>query len=128
MNPMEPGAYGAHPDFDIGFDRHGRIALLHLKGRLAGVASLVLQQYLVKVLVARIPPLFIVNVEGLTETDDSGRETLRSADRHARASGGRMIVAGGGGALRLELGALDLVESVDDAFAELTRSGAGDLL
>ncbi|MGN9843253.1 STAS domain-containing protein [Nonomuraea sp. H19] len=120
MNPTEPGIHEADPEFDIRLDKHGNVVLLSLTGRLEGVACLVLQQYLVKVLVARIPPLLVVDVEGLTAADMYGRDILLSADRHAKASGGRLIVTGGGVLPGQEDGLLELFPSVDDALAELT--------
>ncbi|WP_188188709.1 STAS domain-containing protein [Nonomuraea sp. SYSU D8015] len=120
MNPTEPGINTADPDFDIRLDQHGHVVLLSLTGRLEGAACLVLQQYLVKMLVARMPPLLVVDTEGLVAADPHGHDILRSANRHAKASGGRMIVTGGGGLIGQEDGALELLPSVDDALAELT--------
>lgn len=94
--------------------------LLYLTGRLEGVACLVLQQYLVKVLVATIPPLLVVNLEGLAGADPHGWDILQSADRHARASGGRMVVVSGGVLPDQGDGSLDVVASTDQALTAIT--------
>lgn len=122
MNPIVPGIDEAVPDFDIRLDRHGDVVLLCLTGRLEGAACLILQQYLVDVLVARIPPLLVVDVGGLAVADLPGCDILRSADRHARASGGRMIVIGGGVLPGQGSGDLELFPSVGAALTALTGS------
>ncbi|NUP63186.1 MAG: hypothetical protein HOW71_13570 [Nonomuraea sp.] len=114
----------AEADFDIRLDRYGDVVLLQLSGRLEGAACHVLQQYLVKVLAARMPPLLVVDLEGLVAADPYGRDILLSAGRHSRASDGRLIVIGGGVLPALEEGDLDLSPSVEDALAAL-RGGRG---
>lgn len=124
MHPSEPGIHESAPDFDIRLDRHGEVVLLSPTGRLEGVACLVLQQYLVNALVARIPPLIVVDLRELAAMDEHGRDVLRSAARHARVSEGRLIVIPGGcvtGYERAgERGGIEAAKSVDDALAELS--------
>lgn len=103
----------------VRLDRYGDVVLLQLTGRLEGAACHVLHQYLVKVLAARIPPLLVVDLEGLATADPYGRDILLSADRHSRASDGHMFVIGGGVLPALEDGDLDRSPSVDDALAAL---------
>ncbi|MEV5323382.1 hypothetical protein WBK31_18160 [Nonomuraea sp. N2-4H] len=123
MHPSEPGIHESAPDFDIRLDRQEEVVLLSLTGRLEGVACLILQQYLVNALVARIPPLIVVDLRELAAVDEHGRDVLRSAARHARVSDGRLIVIPGDGITGHghagERAGIEVAESVDDALAEL---------
>ncbi|GAB2925071.1 STAS domain-containing protein [Nonomuraea fastidiosa] len=123
MHPSEPGIHESAPDFDIRLDRQEEVVLLSLTGRLEGVACLILQQYLVNALVARIPPLIVVDLRELAAVDEHGRDVLRSAARHARVSDGRLIVIPGDGIAGHghagERAGIEVAESVDDALAEL---------
>ncbi|MFI9591275.1 STAS domain-containing protein [Nonomuraea sp. NPDC052265] len=121
MKPGEPYISKAEVDFDIRLDKYGDIVVLTLTGRLEGVACNVLQQYLVKVLATAIPTLLVVDLAGLMVADLYGRDILLAADRHAKASGGRMIVTGGGMPPVLADSALEGRASIKDALAELGR-------
>ncbi|MEV4473614.1 STAS domain-containing protein [Nonomuraea salmonea] len=123
MHPSEPGIHESDPDFDIRLDRHGQVVLLSLTGRLEGVACLVLQQYLVNALVARIPPLLAVDLRSLAAIDEHGRDILRSAARHARVAEGRMIVVYGEYAAQAsddDGGEIEAAGTVEDALTDLS--------
>ncbi|MFI6928636.1 STAS domain-containing protein [Nonomuraea spiralis] len=121
MKPGEPYFSKADVDFDIQLDKHGDVVVLTLTGRLEGVACNVLQQYLVKVLATAIPTLLVVDLAGLMVADFYGRDILLAADRHAKASGGHMIVMGDGIPPVLADSALEKRASIKDALAELWR-------
>ncbi|NRQ36959.1 hypothetical protein HII36_34745 [Nonomuraea sp. NN258] len=116
MNPSAP----ADPDFDIRLDRYGKVVLLSLSGRLDAAAAAILQQYLVNVLVSRIPPLLVVDLTCVLAVDAEARDILLSADRHARAFEGRLIVVGAG-VLPGRLGGLEMFPGVAEALAALTE-------
>lgn len=69
----------------------GRITVVTLTGELTDNTVEVMGESLSTEL-ARIPPLLVVDVRQLRSVHQCGSELLRSADRHARASGGRLIV------------------------------------
>ncbi|NUR92573.1 MAG: STAS domain-containing protein [Nonomuraea sp.] len=121
MKPGEPYISHAEVDFDIRLDKHADVIVLALTGRLEGVACHVLQQYLVKVLATMVPTLLVVDLEGLSVADPYGRDILMAADRHARSSGGHMMVTGAGAPSVLADSTLDERPALADALTELGR-------
>nr|BFE79428.1 hypothetical protein GCM10020093_020290 [Planobispora longispora] len=84
------GSTGLHVDVQPYDD----LTVLHLTGRLTGTTAPMLHVLLAKTLAARFPPAVIVDARGLSTIDPSGWAILEAADRHARDSGGRVIVTG----------------------------------
>ncbi|GGL60314.1 hypothetical protein GCM10014719_71770 [Planomonospora parontospora subsp. antibiotica] len=81
----------------------GHYTILVLEGRLEQSGVALLQERLARALVARHPPWLVIDVVGLESADSFGLAVLLGAERHARTSGGRMIVCGAGDILRTRL-------------------------
>ncbi|GII04369.1 STAS domain-containing protein [Planobispora takensis] len=94
MSEGEHSSAGLHAEVEPYDD----LTVLHLTGHLSGVTAPMLHVLLARELAARVPPVVIVDVRALDAIDSSGWAILDAADRHARDSGGRVIVTGADGA------------------------------
>ncbi|GGK91988.1 hypothetical protein Ppa06_69450 [Planomonospora parontospora subsp. parontospora] len=118
--PASPGR-----DFTVKLLLDGPYAILVLEGRLERSGVALLQEKFTRALVARHPPWLIIEVAGLESADSFGLAVLLGAERHARTSGGRMIVCGAGDILRTRLarrgleGAFEMRATVGEAITDL---------
>ncbi|WP_440073529.1 STAS domain-containing protein [Streptosporangium sp. OZ121] len=113
------------PAFAVELVLDGHYAVVLLEGRLEQAGCTLLQEKLARALAARYPAWLVTDVSALEFADSFGLAVLLGADRHARASGGRMIVSGAGDTLRALLArrGLDAVfemrATVGEAIADL---------
>ncbi|MEO3876693.1 STAS domain-containing protein [Nonomuraea sp. B12E4] len=101
----------------------GNVLLIQLQGPLVGGAVDTVRMYLVSTLARQVPPLMVVDIAGLTLMEEAGLEVLRSATRHARNEGGRLVVTGGQHLLGTSTAGLDVMPTIRDAFFAPDGSG-----
>ncbi|PZG18518.1 STAS domain-containing protein [Nonomuraea aridisoli] len=108
-------------------DEARRIVVVEVAGALDMDACPQVQARLGQALSLHDPPLVALGVGGVTSADSFGLTVLLAADRHARASGGRMVAYAAGLTLRKTLrdraldGVLDLRPSLAEALRALRR-------
>jgi anti-anti-sigma factor len=121
--PHREPADQAADDFSIRIRTRGDALLIQLKGPLAGASVDIVRMHLISTLARQAPPAVVVDIGGLTLMDDPGLEILRSATRHARDAGGRLVVTGGQHLLGASIKGLDQRATISDAFVDLDGSG-----
>ncbi|WP_198168106.1 STAS domain-containing protein [Herbidospora yilanensis] len=103
----------------------GRIVILQIGGELAVDNCGEVQQGLARALAVHDPPRLVVDLSELSSSDSYGLAALMGADRHARETNGRMLVAGATDLVRVELRrrgldeVLTLRRTVSEAIVEL---------